>query len=256
MNTNSLQIYDPLQSSQNLTAAPIHVFRETSPQGIDEDSAKFQLKIHGELPLDFSSQARCSTIKWFTGAQMYEALRCASKSGMESTLKLLRVVGNDLKFLDNDGHTPLLLSAANVHKAVVKLLLEKSADVGYKDNDGHTPLSWAAWTEQEAVLKLLLEKAIDLGSEDNSGRTPLSWAAELGHEEVVKLLLEKGADLYSKESEYGQTPLSWAAKNGHEKVVKLLLEKSVDIDSKDLWDQYTSKKKVPSEIRLPTAGKQ
>ena len=79
--------------------------------------------------------------------------------------------------------------------AAVWLLLEKGkADVNKADNNGSTPLFITAYNGDTEVVRLLVEEdKANVNKADNDGVTPLLIAAQKCHKDIVSFLVEKGA---------------------------------------------------------------
>ncbi|BCS21079.1 uncharacterized protein APUU_21511S [Aspergillus puulaauensis] len=104
-----------------------------------------------------------------------------------SFCKFLLDQGADIHAINNDGNTPLAISAESGHSAVVSLLISKGANVNSRDNKGRTALSHAARKACEAYTKLLLDNGADPPAGDLEA--PFSK-----HANVCMLLIGHGAD--------------------------------------------------------------
>ena len=69
--------------------------------------------------------------------------------------------------MDNDGWTPLQLSANWGHTYVTKVLLEAGASPHAVDNNGRTPLHLSVRWDCTDVTKVLLEAGASLSVVDN-----------------------------------------------------------------------------------------
>ena len=75
------------------------------------------------------------------GGEIHEAVKANDLSKVK---KLIKDNPDLIISKDEDGFTPLHLSAANGYKKIVELMLTNKADVNSKDKNGSTPLHRAA----------------------------------------------------------------------------------------------------------------
>lgn len=123
--------------------------------------------------------------------------------------------------INEDGDTPLNVSALAGHADLVKLLLSKGADIEARNVNGSTPLLQAARRGYPEIISLLLSEGANIEARDTEGYTPLLHAVDRGHYEAVSLLLSKGADKTAHTND-GTTALQFAERNGNEEIVSLL----------------------------------
>jgi len=198
---------------------------------LDEEVTKLVLVLLQSMPkMSASSQAGMAS-KDSVGysqkvPQQITGLHLAAYFGLSDAMLTLIMRGYSLNVTDSYHQTPLLLAAANGHKAAVSILIAVDGiNINCEDKHGRTPLSFAAEGGHEVVVKQLLTKGdVDLNSKDEYDQTPLSWAALNGHTAVVGLLSTK--DYTSPNVEHtlcGAAHLSTAARNGNEEAVKLFL---------------------------------
>lgn len=98
---------------------------------------------------------------------------------------------------DEDWVTEKLSGAAwfTDNPAIVQLLLRAGADPQAVDNEGVTPLHLSAWNSNPVVTAHLLAAGADPNALDNEGYTPLHHAARRGWSgRVIARLLAAGAD--------------------------------------------------------------
>jgi hypothetical protein len=69
--------------------------RQTDLSAAPSDTGRFRGLAH-----EFKHTSRNTTVKWFPGTKMHDALRIAAKTGPESVKRLLTSAGNDIKLLD------------------------------------------------------------------------------------------------------------------------------------------------------------
>ena len=122
------------------------------------------------------------------------------------------------------GATAFLLSSKLVDLPMMKLLVERGADIKILNRDNDTPLILAtggstlnpggedAGTEEEAlaaVSYLIEELGFDVNAVNNNGETPLFGPSYRGWNRVATYLLEQGAEL-GVENVMGWTPTTLA----------------------------------------------
>ena len=73
------------------------------------------------------------------------------------------------------------------------MLIDAGSDVNARDDNGETPLHVSAGSGHLDVVRLLMEKGADLFAEDKEGRTPSTCAQLFGHKEVEKCLQERSS---------------------------------------------------------------
>jgi ankyrin repeat protein len=137
--------------------------------------------------------------------------------------RLLLEHGADVNVQDNNGATPLHVSAEVGTVEVARVLLEHGANVAARDSKGKTPMHDAVDYGRVEVVRVLLEHGANIGAENNEGKTPLHLAANYWSVEVIRVLLEHGADVGADDNE-GKTAFQIALANGNDEIVKLLSE--------------------------------
>jgi hypothetical protein len=109
--------------------------------------------------------------------------------------------GADLKAMDKDGMTPLMLAAAyNSNPDVISALLKAGADVIAKDEIGRTALICAArYNSNSDVITALLNAGADVNAKNRNDWTALMSAARYNsNSNVIAALLKAGADVTAK----------------------------------------------------------
>ncbi|RKL33071.1 hypothetical protein BFJ72_g10087 [Fusarium proliferatum] len=148
-------------------------------------------------------------------------------------VRLLVDRGIDINAPDENGRTPLHLSATIGNAEITRVLCEAGAAIEATSESGHTPLQVAAMKGHAEVAGLLLDKGADIEASDNfGGFTPLGFAASMNHSAVTRLLLEKGANV-EVTNQAGHTPLISATRSGSEPVTKLLLNYGARVEATD-----------------------
>lgn len=140
---------------------------------------------------------------------------------IQITQKLL-AKGADIKAVNGDGLTPLMLTANRGNVDMIQLLVKQGAELDVQDHEGHTALMLAVLGGYEKAVTVLLENKANLEVRHASGLTALMFAAEKGHDKILKTLVDHGADVNAK-GEEGMTALMLASKNGHLEAVTILL---------------------------------
>ncbi len=118
----------------------------------------------------------------------------AAKSGdLEKVKNLLKNNPDLVSSKDNDGATPLHVSAYAGQLKIVETLVAGGASVNATTPDGVSPLHWAAAMGHVDVCKFLLLKEADINAVDRLDRLPIVYAAHFGHKDVVDLLRSSGS---------------------------------------------------------------
>ena len=133
-------------------------------------------------------------------------LHTACMLGSYSIIKMLLNYGAGVAELNDQGHTPLFISADNGDITLTELLLNNKANVNWQAKDGATALHYSASAGKAALSKLLLQHNADINKKNHQGNTPLHYATQSGAFELVQLLLDNGADIDAQNAA-GLTPL-------------------------------------------------
>lgn len=156
-----------------------------------------------------------------------ESLRQASLDGNTARVKELLGSGTDVDAADQEGYTPLMLSAFNGHSEIVLELLSRGAAVDKRDRIGRTALLYASTGAFPETVQILLDQGADPNLVDSGEHfTPLMHAAAEGNLEVVKILLTYGADPALTDVD-GDNAESFARQAGHVQVADLLQNRSI-----------------------------
>jgi uncharacterized protein len=169
--------------------------------------------------------------------------------------------GTDVNKTDEEGRTPLHISARNGSKKVAEVLIERGANVEVKDHEGQTPLHLAAKEGHAPMVDLLLTKGAAVNSRDEQARTPLHHAAFGRENETPLMLLAKGAAVDATDKK-GWTPLYLAALNNRPKMAELLINKGATVNPAKspsplmgaVRDGHTQVVKVLLDYKAPVHG--
>ena len=158
---------------------------------------------------------------------------------LPNVARILLEHGAVVNVQDNNGATPLHVSAEVGTVEVARVLLEYGANIGAEDKIGRTPLHETAGDQtyrvdygRVEVARVLLEHGANVAAKDGKGKTPMHDAAEYGRVEVVRVLLEHGANIGAEDNE-GKTPLHLAANYRSVEVIRMLLEHGADVGADD-----------------------
>ena len=167
------------------------------------------------------------------------------------------------KFFVGSPQNPNELTQAvrNNDIAKVEELIKQGFDVNKKDDQGFTPLIISAGLGNAKIVKLLIDAGADVNlCESQMGASPLHKAAQSGSVEIAEMLIAKGAVIDFQNSSLGHTPLMDAIWHEKEDLVKDLLKKGAktDIVASDTWTVFTAANKSNDRTKyraiLTTAG--
>ncbi len=152
-------------------------------------------------------------------------LHAAIKQQNKKLIKQLAQQNKELVHVANDeGQTPLMLTALHNYTASAVLLLPYNPQINACDSNGSTALSLAAEQGHSAMVRLLLQQSdIMADVPDNKQETSLIKASARGHSKVEAMLLSHGADRRIQEQQ-GNTALHKAAQEGHLAIAKNLVD--------------------------------
>jgi ankyrin repeat protein len=122
----------------------------------------------------------------------------AARGVLQEWLPLWQADEAAINAADNNGETPLHVSAANKREESTASLLAHNANVNARDKYGRTPLHCNALAGDLRTMELLLTHVATINAQDTSGATPLHFTASIvirsGNREIVKLLVSAGAN--------------------------------------------------------------
>lgn len=156
----------------------------------------------------------------------------ASLVGAPELAANLLKMGASLEQKDNNGSTPLMISAMLGNPEMVAELLRHGASIKTTNADGHSPLSIAALGMSVAdgtvgdgrwlkVADALIKKGADVNHVDAKGGTALFYAVAAKDEKLCQLLVSSGANV--NYALHGEIPLLlYAQENSSTAIVSLL----------------------------------
>ncbi len=168
---------------------------------------------------------------------MYKSLeRIIRNSDYSEFVEKIKRIKN-YNVLDNEGFSPLGISAYYGHLEACKYILDNGGNVNFKNKEAETPLHRAIKgriDEYEEVIHLLIEKGTDINSVDADGNSILITAIRsLNSANFALSLIAKGADVNTK-NKWKMTPLMYAAELINVEIVEKILEKVTDINQEDV----------------------
>ncbi len=155
----------------------------------------------------------------------------SAKDGEPVGVKLFVLAGMSPEVRNEQGETPLLLTARYDRAKAARALLESGADVNARDRLGVTPLMRAVLNSSVETVKTYVEFKPDLNAKTTDpeapGSTALMYAVAKNRPEVVDLLLDAGADVNLSDGVFG-TALTWAAYYNRDDIAARLLDRGAD----------------------------
>lgn len=155
----------------------------------------------------------------------------SAKDGEPVGVKLFVLAGMSPELRNEQGETPLLLTARFDRAKAARALLESGADVNARDRLGVTPLMRAVLNASVETVKTFVEFKPDLNAKTTDpeapGSTALMYAVAKNRPEVVDLLLDAGADINESDDVFG-TALTWAAYYNRDDIAARLLDRGAD----------------------------
>uniref|UniRef100_A0AC35TW30 ANK_REP_REGION domain-containing protein n=1 Tax=Rhabditophanes sp. KR3021 TaxID=114890 RepID=A0AC35TW30_9BILA len=163
----------------------------------------------------------------------WSALLNAAANGHTDICKMLIENGASIDLADLMGWTPLMWAVYKNHRETVALLLNYKVQINIvDDDDGLTPLILSAGRGYQEIVKLLLENGAAVNSCDKFGSTSLIWASRKGYLNIVEILLNDGCEVDAV-GMYGSTALMLATKGNFIEVVEKLLSREPNVNVVD-----------------------
>ncbi|KAL3313063.1 Ankyrin-2 [Cichlidogyrus casuarinus] len=130
---------------------------------------------------------------------------------------------------DNLKRTPLHWACAKEHFTIVNLLLEYNADLNAQDQDGFTPLMLTALTGNIQLFNILLTYNSNISLKNYQSQTALHLSVIKCHDEITHILLSKVADFNALDN-YGFAPIHYAIREDNLRVLSLLIDEGANVD--------------------------
>ncbi|KAH9503412.1 hypothetical protein Btru_072944 [Bulinus truncatus] len=179
----------------------------------------------------------------------------AALAGDENMVSFLLTKGADIKYVRDDGITPLKAAILSNSYTTVETLLRCGAKARIPstfkvDSPLHIALKGGfipnpiigsdKWDNKfltdTKIIKLLIDNGALANQKSSDGFLPLSLAASSNRDSVVNHLIKKGADVNQVDVRFAMTPLMHACIAGNVQIVKILLNQWADINVTDKWD--------------------
>lgn len=154
----------------------------------------------------------------FTNGPADHALFAAVSGNNKDMAHHLLDKGARLDVFDENGMSPLALSAASTDQDMVKLLLSQGAAVNFPEGSA-SPLMSALKAKREDNALILLENGSDISR--SGGNECLFKAVEFGSKRLIETLIAQGA-VPSATDAYGHTVLHLAEQSRNVEAVQLL----------------------------------
>ena len=138
--------------------------------------------------------------------------------------------GAQVEAEDEEGNTPLFLSAKKSLPYMSENLIRHGAKVDSRNNYGKSPLIVASkHAGRETAVKIMLDNGAAIEAADVNGSTPLLVAR---NKRITKMLIEQGANKEAVDKE-GNDMLLSAAKQGNYTTVEYWLQSGADVNVKN-----------------------
>ena len=176
------------------------------------------------------SPAACIFGSWIPGHEQQDdgknfraaLLHAAARMKCPQVVEALLIAGAEID-ADEDGKTPLIVTAESGDLETARVLLNRGALIGAKDGNGQTALHLAATNGHGPVSGLLIDRGADKEAKDEEHRTALHLAAAKGHNPAIRLLVDRGANKKAKDV-FGWGLLHTAAWNDQETTIQMLVK--------------------------------
>lgn len=146
----------------------------------------------------------------------------AARLGREEMIAALLQAGADVRAVDPNGHSALILASYHGHEGATALLLQHGSLVDQPDKArGNTALMGVAFKGHDAIAERLLDAGAEPDATNRAGQTALMMAALFGHGTIVDRLLERGCDPQLQDAA-GNSAVSVARSQSNEAMVARL----------------------------------
>ncbi|MFT4313966.1 MAG: ankyrin repeat domain-containing protein [Wolbachia pipientis] len=192
-----------------------------------EQGAKIEAKNKdNKTPLDLARERNhMEMVNFLAQAKLDKDLRVAAIRGNLQAVKDFIEQGGSIEAKDNNGWTPLHLTAVRNHIMVVKFLVnERKANINARiTSDGKKPIHAAAKKGYKEIVEFFLSKGIGVDDADNDKWTSLHYAAAYNHLELCEFLLGQHANVEAKNKD-DKTPLDLARERNHMEIISSLMQ--------------------------------
>ncbi|KAI3520690.1 hypothetical protein L1887_10140 [Cichorium endivia] len=154
----------------------------------------------------------------------FSPLMFVAQSGDVESLKAILCRKNiDLNEQDDNGFSPVMVTAMEGHIHAFRLLVYAGADVKLTNKLGENAISLSKLNKNSDMFeKVMLQFTLENGNRSFRGFYPLHYAARHGDTLAVKLLTSRGYDVNALDTDE-RTPLMLSAREGHVAVCELLI---------------------------------
>jgi ankyrin repeat protein len=150
-------------------------------------------------------------------------------------IKMLIENNADISQPNDNGYTPMIISAMNGEMDIMRMLTDRNASVNEKDKEDITVFAHAVMfagrnsKSEEGNLKnemidFLIEKGADIHYSNINNQSALFLAAHNGYYDMVKYCVEHKIS-YTQRDVNGVSPLEQAYKRGHKEIANYLANK-------------------------------
>ena len=157
-----------------------------------------------------------------------EEIKCR-RENVTKWIDILVQNGAQMEAEDEDGNTPLLLSAKKSLLDVSENLIRLGAKVDSKNKYGESALIVASKSAYRENVKIMLDNRAAIEATDVNGSTPLLVAR---NKSIAKMLIDQGANKEAVDKE-GNDMLLSAAKQGNYTTVEYWLQSGADVNVKN-----------------------
>ena len=168
------------------------------------------------------------------GANIITVLHTAARQGSVEYLND-QIISRYINEPDEEGQTPLHITAANGHgRSLEKLLETRGVDVNAANKNGETALHLAVYNGHVGCLIPLIEKGVNLNATNKNGETALHIATKISISEGRQQWADMGRDI-NETFTNGRTPEHYTNKqeNGVGCLKELIAKRGVTINVAD-----------------------
>ena len=197
---------------------------------ISSGADKHTRTINGLSPIDFAKAAEMDTLipffdsrfPWIDKKGNSALHNAVYQNGVSMVRNILSTDKSGIDARNNEGLTPLLISASRLNFGVSDVLLQFGANSNLaRPEDGYTPLHIAAKNGITWLGEILLEHKANINVQTLEGYTPLMLAIQGQHREFASMLLRHGAAIGITDHE-GRSARDHALEWGSENMVEIL----------------------------------